>query len=180
MQSWFAASAISATKTANSGSLVQFREYCLYCAIEIMRSMPYYFLIDFMQDNLNSKSYIGTIKMQVLENLRCIQHAPSVQLQEVSIHWLRKTWISYLVDSPIQSKRLMLLGDESIMCILLSSWISPKSSSHPYNTQTECWLRSAFMMILDWESYFYVAGSTGLLYSWFWWGWAESWWTCRS
>ncbi|XP_010242655.1 PREDICTED: putative histone deacetylase 10 [Nelumbo nucifera] len=34
-------------------------------------------------DNLNSKSYLGTIKMQVLENLRCIQHAPSVQMQEV-------------------------------------------------------------------------------------------------
>ncbi|KAK7262193.1 hypothetical protein RJT34_29755 [Clitoria ternatea] len=34
-------------------------------------------------ENLNSKSYLGTIKMQVLENLRCIQHAPSVQMQEV-------------------------------------------------------------------------------------------------
>ncbi|RVW54354.1 putative histone deacetylase 10 [Vitis vinifera] len=35
-------------------------------------------------ENLNSKSYLGTIKQQVLENLRCIQHAPSVQMQEVS------------------------------------------------------------------------------------------------
>ncbi|KAJ0084702.1 hypothetical protein Patl1_30471 [Pistacia atlantica] len=34
-------------------------------------------------ENLNSKSYLSTIKMQVLENLRCIQHAPSVQMQEV-------------------------------------------------------------------------------------------------
>ncbi|XP_010692975.1 histone deacetylase 17 isoform X5 [Beta vulgaris subsp. vulgaris] len=34
-------------------------------------------------ENLNSKSYLTTIKMQVLENLRCIQHAPSVQMQEV-------------------------------------------------------------------------------------------------
>uniref|UniRef100_A0A3Q7IZG2 Histone deacetylase n=1 Tax=Solanum lycopersicum TaxID=4081 RepID=A0A3Q7IZG2_SOLLC len=34
-------------------------------------------------ENLNSKSYIGTIKMQVMENLRCLQHAPSVQMQEV-------------------------------------------------------------------------------------------------
>ncbi|XP_034219933.1 histone deacetylase 9 isoform X2 [Prunus dulcis] len=34
-------------------------------------------------ENLNSKSYISTIKMQVLENLRCIQHAPNVQMQEV-------------------------------------------------------------------------------------------------
>ncbi|XP_070016938.1 histone deacetylase 17 isoform X2 [Nicotiana sylvestris] len=34
-------------------------------------------------ENLNSKSYIGTIKMQVMENLRCIQHAPGVQMQEV-------------------------------------------------------------------------------------------------
>ena len=39
-------------------------------------------LID--QENLNSKSYLSTIKMQVLENLRYIQHAPSVQMQEVS------------------------------------------------------------------------------------------------
>ncbi|KAH9660075.1 Histone deacetylase [Citrus sinensis] len=35
------------------------------------------------QENLNSKSYLSTIKMQVLENLRSIQHAPSVQMQEV-------------------------------------------------------------------------------------------------
>ncbi|GMH11119.1 hypothetical protein Nepgr_012960 [Nepenthes gracilis] len=34
-------------------------------------------------ENLNSKSYLGTIKMQVLENLRRIQHAPGVQMQEV-------------------------------------------------------------------------------------------------
>lgn len=34
-------------------------------------------------ENLNSKSYLSTIKMQVMENLRCIQHAPSVQMQEV-------------------------------------------------------------------------------------------------
>lgn len=37
-----------------------------------------------MQDNMNSKSYLGAIKVQVLENLRYIQHAPSVQMQEVS------------------------------------------------------------------------------------------------
>jgi hypothetical protein len=42
-----------------------------------------FFSLD-VQENLNSKSYLSTIKMQVLENLRCIQHAPSVQLQEVS------------------------------------------------------------------------------------------------
>ncbi|XP_070017939.1 putative histone deacetylase 10 [Nicotiana sylvestris] len=34
-------------------------------------------------ENLNSKSYIGTIKMQVMEDLRCIQHAPDVQMKEV-------------------------------------------------------------------------------------------------
>nr|BAF37798.1 hypothetical protein [Ipomoea trifida] len=34
-------------------------------------------------ENLNSKSYLGTIKTHVLENLRYIQHAPSVQMQEV-------------------------------------------------------------------------------------------------
>lgn len=34
-------------------------------------------------ENLNSKSYISTIKTQVLESLRFIQHAPSVQMHEV-------------------------------------------------------------------------------------------------
>ncbi|KAL5710712.1 histone deacetylase [Ranunculus cassubicifolius] len=34
-------------------------------------------------ENLNSKSYISTIKTQVLESLRYIQHAPSVQMHEV-------------------------------------------------------------------------------------------------
>ncbi|XP_022957985.1 histone deacetylase 9 isoform X2 [Cucurbita moschata] len=34
-------------------------------------------------ENLNTKSYLSTIKTQVLENLRFIQHAPGVQMQEV-------------------------------------------------------------------------------------------------
>ncbi|CAD5324860.1 unnamed protein product [Arabidopsis thaliana] len=34
-------------------------------------------------ENLNTKSYISSIKVQILENLRYIQHAPSVQMQEV-------------------------------------------------------------------------------------------------
>ncbi|KAF5205100.1 Histone deacetylase [Thalictrum thalictroides] len=34
-------------------------------------------------ENYNSKSYISTIKSQVLESLRYIQHAPSVQMHEV-------------------------------------------------------------------------------------------------
>ncbi|CAI0398228.1 unnamed protein product [Linum tenue] len=34
-------------------------------------------------ENFNSKSYLSTIKVQVMENLRHIQHAPSVQMQEV-------------------------------------------------------------------------------------------------
>ncbi|CAL5017153.1 unnamed protein product [Urochloa decumbens] len=34
-------------------------------------------------DNLNSKTYLGSIKMQVMESLRSIQHAPGVQMQEV-------------------------------------------------------------------------------------------------
>ncbi|RWW14791.1 hypothetical protein BHE74_00050269 [Ensete ventricosum] len=40
------------------------------------------------QENLNSKSYLSTIKVQVLESLRCIQHAPGVQMQEVSLSFL--------------------------------------------------------------------------------------------
>ncbi|XP_042456533.1 histone deacetylase 9 [Zingiber officinale] len=34
-------------------------------------------------ENLNSKSYLGTIRFQVLECLRSIQHAPGVQMQEI-------------------------------------------------------------------------------------------------
>ncbi|XP_020527329.1 histone deacetylase 9 isoform X2 [Amborella trichopoda] len=34
-------------------------------------------------ENLNSKSYLSSIKVQVMESLRCIQHAPGVQMQEV-------------------------------------------------------------------------------------------------
>ncbi|KAI3985102.1 hypothetical protein MKX01_027188 [Papaver californicum] len=34
-------------------------------------------------ENLSSKSYISTIKMQVMESLRSIKHAPGVQMHEV-------------------------------------------------------------------------------------------------
>jgi len=34
-------------------------------------------------DNLNSKTYLSSIKVQVMESLRSIQHAPGVQMQEV-------------------------------------------------------------------------------------------------
>ncbi|KAI3461314.1 hypothetical protein Pfo_017977 [Paulownia fortunei] len=34
-------------------------------------------------ENLNSKSYLNTIRQQVCENLSAIQHAPGVQMQEV-------------------------------------------------------------------------------------------------
>lgn len=34
-------------------------------------------------ENMNSKTYLSAIKVQVLENLRAIQHAPSVQMHEV-------------------------------------------------------------------------------------------------
>ncbi|CAM6126040.1 unnamed protein product [Calypogeia fissa] len=34
-------------------------------------------------ENQNGKTYLSTIKMQVLENLRSIQHAPGVQMHEV-------------------------------------------------------------------------------------------------
>ncbi|KAJ0810219.1 putative histone deacetylase [Helianthus annuus] len=53
-------------------------EYIKYFAPECSLRIPTAHI-----ENFNSKSYLGTIKMQVLENLRCIQHAPSVQMQEV-------------------------------------------------------------------------------------------------
>ncbi|KAG5566569.1 hypothetical protein RHGRI_002203 [Rhododendron griersonianum] len=53
-------------------------DYSKYFAPENTLKIPSGYI-----ENLNTKSYISTIKMQVLENLRCIQHAPSVQMQEV-------------------------------------------------------------------------------------------------
>ncbi|KAK3205770.1 hypothetical protein Dsin_019816 [Dipteronia sinensis] len=53
-------------------------EYIKYFAPECALRIPSGHI-----ENLNSKSYLSTIKMQVLENLRSIQHAPSVQMQEV-------------------------------------------------------------------------------------------------
>lgn len=38
-------------------------------------------------ENLNSKTYLSTIKIQVFENLRNLQHAPGVQMQEVPPDW---------------------------------------------------------------------------------------------
>lgn len=37
------------------------------------------------QENLNGKTYLSTIKQQVMENLRRIAHAPSVQMHEVLV-----------------------------------------------------------------------------------------------
>ncbi|XP_014619624.1 histone deacetylase 9 isoform X2 [Glycine max] len=53
-------------------------DYIKYFAPEFSLKIP-----NGQIENLNSKSYLSTIKMQVLENLRCIQHAPSVQMQEL-------------------------------------------------------------------------------------------------
>ncbi|KAH7542016.1 hypothetical protein FEM48_Zijuj02G0028800 [Ziziphus jujuba var. spinosa] len=53
-------------------------EYIKYFAPEFSLKIPNGHI-----ENLNSKSYLSTIKVQVLENLRYIQHAPSVQMQEV-------------------------------------------------------------------------------------------------
>jgi hypothetical protein len=56
---------------------------CDFCILAAFLIFLFLFCLS-EQENLNSKSYLSTIKMQVLENLRCIQHAPSVQMQEVS------------------------------------------------------------------------------------------------
>lgn len=57
------------------------------------------------QENLNSKSYLSAIKVQVLESLRCIQHAPGVQMQEV-MTWCSPgfricmlPWLSFIIAS---------------------------------------------------------------------------------
>ncbi|EPS60094.1 histone deacetylase, partial [Genlisea aurea] len=36
-------------------------------------------------ENLNSKSYLNTIRQQVCENLNSIQHAPGVQMHEARV-----------------------------------------------------------------------------------------------
>ena len=56
----------------------------ILCTVNFLVFLFVFFGVSIMQENLNSKSYLGTIKVQVLENLRYIQHAPSVQMQEVS------------------------------------------------------------------------------------------------
>nr|XP_043609386.1 histone deacetylase 9 isoform X2 [Erigeron canadensis] len=53
-------------------------DYIKYFAPECSLRIPTGYI-----ENFNSKSYLSTIKMQVMENLRAIQHAPSVQMQEV-------------------------------------------------------------------------------------------------
>lgn len=53
-----------------------------FCDTNLMSIL---FLCYFKQENSNSKSYLGSIKMQVFESLRSIQHAPGVQMQEVII-----------------------------------------------------------------------------------------------
>ena len=42
-------------------------------------------IVELEQDNLNSKTYLSSIKVQVMESLRSIQHAPGVQMQEVRL-----------------------------------------------------------------------------------------------
>jgi len=53
-------------------------------------TMIYDFLpiVQLEQDNLNSKTYLSSIKVQVMESLRSIQHAPGVQMQEVRLSLL--------------------------------------------------------------------------------------------
>ncbi|KAJ6967428.1 hypothetical protein NC652_004854 [Populus alba x Populus x berolinensis] len=72
----------------------------------------------FKTENLNSKSYLSTIKMQVLDNLRCIQHAPSVQMQEVppdfyipDLMKMSKTLMSAWIDKQIQRDDEYYEGD---------------------------------------------------------------------
>lgn len=67
------------------------------------------------QENLNSKAYLGTIKMQVLENLRSIQHAPSVQMQEVRV----------AVKSFLISRELEILPKIILQTLLTIYYIEP-------------------------------------------------------
>ncbi|CAD6263848.1 unnamed protein product [Miscanthus lutarioriparius] len=53
-------------------------EYIEYFAPDYTLKVP-----NLNMDNLNSKTYLSSIKVQVMESLRSIQHAPGVQMQEV-------------------------------------------------------------------------------------------------
>ncbi|KAL2507456.1 Histone deacetylase 9 [Forsythia ovata] len=53
-------------------------EYIKYFAPDYSLKIP-----SVPMENLNSRSYLNSIRQQVHENLRSIQHSPSVQLQEV-------------------------------------------------------------------------------------------------
>ncbi|OEL19738.1 Histone deacetylase 9 [Dichanthelium oligosanthes] len=55
-------------------------EYIEYFAPHYTLKVP-----NLNMDNLNSKTYLSSIKVQVMESLRSIQHAPGVQMQEVRL-----------------------------------------------------------------------------------------------
>ncbi|KAI3745595.1 hypothetical protein L6452_07996 [Arctium lappa] len=65
------------TSVASKVTQIPDNDYIKYFAPECSLRIPSGHI-----ENFNSKSYLGTIKMQVMENLRCIQHAPSVQMKE--------------------------------------------------------------------------------------------------
>ncbi|KAF6151769.1 hypothetical protein GIB67_010343 [Kingdonia uniflora] len=54
-------------------------DYIKYFGLEYVLKIP-----DGTRENLNNKSYLSGIKVQVMESLRHIQHAPGVQMHEVS------------------------------------------------------------------------------------------------
>ncbi|KAJ6967427.1 hypothetical protein NC652_004854 [Populus alba x Populus x berolinensis] len=95
----------------------------------------------FKTENLNSKSYLSTIKMQVLDNLRCIQHAPSVQMQEVppdfyipDLMKMSKTLMSAWISIPRTSK------SNATMNIMKATMITTTRMAHELEPCLFCFL----------------------------------------
>jgi hypothetical protein len=68
---------------------------------------------------LNSKTYLSSIKVQVMESLRSIQHAPGVQMQEVRLSLLVVDYV-----------HLHLLGETFYVKWLCRKAGSVRSSEH--------------------------------------------------
>ncbi|CAL1280171.1 unnamed protein product [Larinioides sclopetarius] len=69
----------------NISSEIPYNEYFEYFAPDFTLHPN----INTKQDNANSKQYLETIVKHVTENLKCLVHAPSVQMQDVPEDLLR-------------------------------------------------------------------------------------------
>jgi len=137
----------------------------LYVSCRLTMIYDFLPIVQLEQDNLNSKTYLSSIKVQVMESLRSIQHAPGVQMQEVSslcsvveyIHW-------HLHDETSQVKMVMYKNMGSIRTLKCAFSLFFFASIKAFYSGGV--INKSF------------AGSSWFLYPGFWRRWIGSWWTC--